>query len=107
DGQRCLLSDRGFSSPIDQGEHMAFDFNLRADAFIRFAFLDYKTVLGREMPESIRRALKKGPKIVHVTYQTNDLPALDVFHRRVIEQSYERVYCSGKVPYGAIVLAPV
>jgi hypothetical protein len=104
--QRCLLSDRGFSSPIEQGEHMAFDFNLCANAFIRFAFLDYKTVLGREMPEFIRRGLKSGPKLVHVTYQTNDLPALDVFHHRVIEQSYKNVYCSGKVVYGATVLPP-
>jgi hypothetical protein len=70
DEQRCLLSDRGFSSPVDQGEHMAFDFNLCANAFIRFAFLDYKTVLGREMPESIRRGLKRGPKLA----SSRDLP---------------------------------
>jgi hypothetical protein len=104
--QRCLLSDRGFSSPIEQGAHLAFDFNLCATALIRFAFLDYKTVLGRDMPESIRRGLKRGPKLVHVTYQTNDLLALDVFHRRVIEQSYEKVYCSGKAAYSANVLPP-
>lgn len=105
--QRCLLSDRGFSSPIEEGEHMAFDFNLCANAFVRFVFLDYKAVSGGEVPESIRRGLTKGPKVVHVTYQTNDLPALDVFHRRVIEQSYEKVYCSGKAAYSVKVLPPI
>jgi hypothetical protein len=107
DDQRCLLSDRGFSSPIEQGKHMAFDFNLCENSFIRFLFLDYKTVLGREMPEFIKRGLQRGPKVVRVTYQKNDLPALDVFHRRVIEQSYEHVYSSEKVVYSATVLPPV
>lgn len=86
---------------------MVFDFNLCATAFIRFDFLDYKTVLGRDMPEFIRRGLKMGPKPVHVAYRTNDLLAWDVFHRRVIEQSYEKVYCSGKAAYNVSVLPPV
>jgi hypothetical protein len=105
--QRCLLSDRSFSSPIDQQEHMAFDFNLCAHAFIRFAFLDHKTALGRKLPEAIRRGLQRGPKPVYVTYYTDDLQALDIFHRRVIEQSNKKVYCSARAVYSASVLAPV
>jgi hypothetical protein len=104
--QRCLLSDRGFSWPIEQGKHMVFDFNLGANAFIRYAFLDYETVLGRPMPEFIKRGLLRGPKVVRVSYLTNDLPALDVFHRRVIEQAHQHVYCSTKDIYTATVLAP-
>ena len=103
--QRCLLSDRGFSWPIEQGKHMAFDFNLGANAFVRYAFLDYETVLGRPMPEFIKRGLQRGPKIVRVSYLTDDFPALYVFHRRVIEQAHQNVYCSGKDVYGATVLA--
>jgi hypothetical protein len=104
DQERCLLSDRGFSWPIEQGKHMGFDFNLGASAFIRYAFLDHETVLGRPVPEFIRRGLSLGPKIVRVSYLTNDLPALDVFHRRVIEQAHQRVYCSTKGVYNAVML---
>ncbi|MDR3570607.1 MAG: hypothetical protein P4L81_00180 [Candidatus Pacebacteria bacterium] len=107
DEHKCLLSDRGFSSPIDQNLHLSFDFNLTSSAFIRYVFLDYKTVLGGELPESIRRGLELGPKLVKVSYQSNDLPALDIFHRRVIEQSYKNVYCSGKTAYGATILPPL
>lgn len=103
--QRCLLSDRGFSWPIEQGKHMAFDFNLGANAFARYAFLDYETVLGRPMPEFIKRGLIGEPKIVRVSYLTDDLQALDVFHRRVIEQAHGHVYCSAKDVYSATVLA--
>jgi hypothetical protein len=105
DHERCLLSDRGFSWPIEQGKHMAFDFNLGANAFIRYAFLDYETVLGRSMPAFIRRGLLLGPKIVRVSYFTNDLRALDVFHHRVIEQAHQHVYCSAKDVHSATALA--
>ncbi len=103
--QRCLLSDRGFSSPInDQGENLVFDFNLCTNAFIRFAWLDYQTILKQAMPDSVRNGLAMGPTPVHVSYLTNDLLALDAFHRRVIEQCYEKVYCSGKTAYSANIL---
>ncbi|MEI9931366.1 MAG: hypothetical protein WDM89_12690 [Rhizomicrobium sp.] len=102
--QFCLLSDRGFSSPIEQGAHMAFDFNLSARAFIRFAFLNYEAVLGRPVPEGILRGLQSGPKVIQVSYLTDDLPALDVFHRRVVEQSHKSVYCAGTDIYSAQVL---
>ena len=48
------------------------------------------------MPEFIKRGLQRGPKIVRVSYLTDDFPALYVFHRRVIEQAHQNVYCSGK-----------
>lgn len=102
--QFCLLSDRGFSSPIEQGTHMAFDFNLSARAFIRFAFLNQEAVLGRPVPEGILQGLRSGPKVVRVSYLTDDLPALDVFHRRVVEQANKSVYCAGTEIYSARVL---
>lgn len=97
--ERCLLSDRGWTVPIPEGENLAFDFNLSAQAFIRYAFLDYDAVLGRPLPLMIRDGLSRGPKVVHLSYLHNDLVSLDVFHRRIIEQSFERVFSSGLTPH--------
>jgi hypothetical protein len=81
--ERCLLSDRSLTSPVPQDQHLVFDFNLSAQAFIRYAFLNYEALLGSPLPPGIRL----GPKQVQVSYLDDDLIALDAFHRRVIEQS--------------------
>ena len=106
DDQCCLLSDRGFSHPIDQEPNLVFDFNLCSNAFIRYAFLNHVSVFGRQLPEAIARGLKLGPKLVMVQYRPNDLFALDVFHRRAVEQCFESVYCSSKTPYRVTVMPP-
>ena len=98
--ERCLLSDRGFSSPIPQDTHLVFDFNLRSDAFIRFAFMDVEAVLGHPVPDWFQRAMTGRRKPVQISYLTDDFVALDSFHRRVVEQCCERVFCSGAAPYG-------
>ena len=97
--ERCLLSDRGWTVPIPDGENLVFDFNFSAQAFIRYAFLDYDAVLKRPMPPLIRDSLSRGPKVVHLSYLHDDLASLDVFHRRIIEQSFERVFSSGLTPF--------
>ena len=102
--ERCLLSDRGWTVPIPEGENLAFDFNLGAQAFIRYAFLDYDAVLGRPLPLVIREGLSRGPKVVHLSYLHDDLVSLKVFHRRIIEQSFERVFSSGLTPYDVTVI---
>jgi hypothetical protein len=104
--ERCLVSDRGVTSPIPQEAHLVLDFNLCAHAFIRYAFLDYHAVLGRPIPEGVLAGLHSGPKQVQVSYLTDDYAALDVFHRRILEQSYERIYCSTAQPYGVVVKQP-
>jgi len=104
--ERCLLSDRGVSSPIAQDPHLVFDFNLSAHAFIRYAFVDYAAVLGRPVPLGILAGLGRGPKMVNISYLVDDLPALEGFHRRMVEQAFERVYCSGPAPYGVSVVGP-
>ncbi len=104
--ERCLVSDRGVTSPIPQEAHLVFDFNLSAHAFIRYAFLDYHAMLGRRAPADILAGLQRGPKQVQVSYLTDDYSALDVFHRRVVEQSYRRIYCSTTQPYGVVVRQP-
>ena len=103
--ERCLLSDRGVSSPIPQDPHLVFDFNLRSDAFIRFIFIDLKAVLGHPVPERIQRAMVRRLKPVQLSYPTDDVAALRSFHHRVVEQCYERVYCSVPKPvwpYGEV-----
>jgi len=44
--ERCLLSDRGFSSPIPEDKHLVFDFNLRSDAFVREVISDRGMTIG-------------------------------------------------------------
>jgi hypothetical protein len=101
--ERCLLSDRGLTSPVAQNPHLVCDFNLGAQAFIRYAFIDNEAVHGGPLPTTIVRGLSRGPKQVHMSYCHDDLAALDLFHRRAIEQSFSRVFCSGLSPYGVTV----
>lgn len=101
DSERCLLSDRGFSQPIEDGPHMAFSFNLCSSAFVDYIFADPATLLqGKAPPEFIARALadreRLGQKLIEVTFRRNDLGMLARFNRRVIEQCYESVCCSKK-----------
>lgn len=103
DAERCLLSDRGWTVPVPEDRHLVFDFNLNAQAFIRYAFLDYEAALGRPLPPMIRQGLSWGLKVAQVSYLHNDLVALSVFHRRIIEQSFKRVFSSGLSPYGVMV----
>ncbi len=104
--QRCLLSDRSISWPVEQADHLVLDFNLCSTAFIRFASLSHDTVVPSGIPPMIRAGLRRGPKQMHVSFVTDDLKMLEVFHRRVIEQCHGSVYCSGRDPYGVTVLPP-
>lgn len=101
DEDRCLLSDRGFSQPIPDGAHMAMSFNLCSNAFIDYIFADAaKLVEGRASPEFLSYALsnwKRRPQAtINVTMTRNNRDMLARYNRRVIEQCYERVYCSAK-----------
>jgi hypothetical protein len=101
--ERCLLSDRGWTVPVPEDRHLVFDFNLTAQAFIRYAFLDYEAALGYPLPPIIRQGLSQGPKVVQLFYLHDDFVSLGVFHRRIIEQSFERVFSSGLSPYSVTV----
>lgn len=102
DDGRCLLSDRGFSQPIADGPNMmSFSFNLSANAFVDYAFVDPATLLqGKADPEFIAYAIGEWERLpekqVNVTFQRNNLEVLARFNRRTIEQCYRRVYCSTK-----------
>lgn len=108
DSARCLLSDRGFSQPIEDGPHMAFSFNLCSTAFVDFIFADPgKLVQGKASPDFIADAVSSWeslPKQINVTFIRNNLDVLARYNRRVIEQCYRRVYCSAKS--GLVLSAP-
>jgi hypothetical protein len=101
DNDRCLLSDRGFSQPIPDGANMAMSFNLCSTAFVDFVFSDPGALLqGQASPEFLAMALsgwKRRPQAtINVTVLRNHRDMLARYNRRVIEQCYERVYCSTK-----------
>jgi hypothetical protein len=107
DQDRCLLSDRGYSQPIQDGEHMAFSFNLCSTAFIHYLFADPgKLVQGRASPEFLAHVLaswERRPQVqLDVTHIRNDRALLACYNRHVVEQCHERVYCSAK---GRLVLS--
>jgi hypothetical protein len=101
DSARCLLSDRGFSQPIEQGSHMGFSFNLCATAFVDYVFLDPATSLqGKASPQFVAQAIANWERLpekqISVTFLRNNLDMLARFNHRAIEQCYKRVYCSVK-----------
>jgi hypothetical protein len=101
DNDRCLLSDRGFSQPIEDGAHMAFSFNLCATAFVDFMFGDRATLLRDKGPPAfVAQALASFERLpenqINVTFLRNNRQMLARFNRRAIEQCYKRVYCSAK-----------
>jgi hypothetical protein len=101
DSARCLLSDRGFSQPVEDGPHMGYSFNLCATAFVDFVFLDPATTLqGKASPEYISWAIANWERLpekqIRVTFTRNNMEMLARFNHRAIEQCYKRVYCSVK-----------
>ena len=101
DSAGCLLSDRGFSQPIEDGPHMAFSFNLCATAFVHYFFSDPATLLqGKASPEFLANALAIRESLpqaqITVTHVRNNLDMLARYNRRVVEQCYNHVYCSAK-----------
>jgi len=101
DDAGCLLSDRGFSQPIEDGPHMAFSFNLCSTAFVHYFFSDPAVLLqGKASPEFLANALAAHESLpqaqISVTHVRNNLDVLACYNMRVVEQCYERVYCSMK-----------
>jgi len=101
DDASCLLSDRGFSQPIEDGAHMALSFNLCSTAFVHYFVSDPATLLkDKAHPEFLANALAARERLlppqINVTFRRNDLDMLARYNRRVVEQCYERVFCATK-----------
>lgn len=98
---RCLLSDRGFSQPIEGSVHMGFSFNLCSTAFVHYFVSDPAVLLkDKAHPEFLANALAARERLlppqINVTFRRNDLDMLALYNRRVVEQCYERVFCAAK-----------
>lgn len=100
DSDRCLLSDRGFSQPIEDGPHLGFSFNLCATAFVDFIFADPSVLLqGQAAPEFIAQTLtsmERREQPVNVRFLRNDRDMLVRYNRRAVDQCYRSVFCSVK-----------
>jgi hypothetical protein len=99
DTERCLLCDRGSSSPIPQEHGLVLDFNLRGDAFVRYGFYKFNASIVRA-PADVVASVMRGPKRIHANRHDNDLVQLGIFNQRVVDQAHSRIFCSTKTPYG-------
>lgn len=99
--KRCVLSDRGFSSPLPE-PHASFSFNLSSTAFIVYLFASIDHLkLPYVPPPDVLDLYKKQQKTVRVIPYVNDLPALEKYNQNAIYQCHHAVYSSSRLIYGA------
>lgn len=100
DEHACLLSDRGFSEPLRNGDdRMAFDFNLYSKGFIRYTFSTIDSVAPSSTPKRVIDLFKETKKVI-AHHRRNDLEALQIYNRHVVYQCYENVFCSQPKCFG-------
>lgn len=104
DTKTCLLSDRGFSEPLNDDNHLAFDFNLYSHGFIRFLFFKIDSLAPLHYSKNHIESFKSAQKIIKVEPIFNDLHELQIYNQNVIYQSYEKVFNSSLDCYGAVVI---
>jgi hypothetical protein len=100
DDKTCLLSDRGYSIPLPQEEHMAWDFNLYSRGFIRYMFGNINTLAPANAPKSLLETFKSRPKSIDVHNIVNDLGALEQYNKHVVYQCCNNVFNSTVECYG-------
>jgi hypothetical protein len=99
--KRCLLSDRGYATPLPHEPHLSFSFNLCSTAFIVYVFaLIEKVSLPNVPPPSVIDFYLSQHKDVRVLSFTNDLAALARYNQNVVYQCHHAVYSSSPLPYG-------
>lgn len=100
DQKICLLSDRGFTNPIDQDGVMSFDFNLNRHNFIRFVFADIQLLSPAWATEEIITRYSEQPKNIQLSVFKNDMERLDSYNKLVVYQSFEHVFAAEEKPFG-------
>lgn len=96
----CLLSDRGYSIPLPEGKHMAWDFNLYSNGFIRYVFSNLDSFASVNAPKELIGNIKSMPKSITVRNIVNDLSALEQYNKHVVYQCHQNVFNSSTVCYG-------
>jgi hypothetical protein len=99
--KRCLLSDRGYATPLPQESHLSFSFNLSATAFIVYLFADIENLNLPDVPSKVIDLYRTERKDVRVVPFTNDLAALARYNQNVVYQCHHAVYSSSRLVYGA------
>ncbi|MFA5215452.1 hypothetical protein [Sulfuricurvum sp.] len=100
DVKTCLLSDRGYSIPLPEDDHMAWDFNLYKHGFIRYIFGNLDLLAPASASKQLIDRLKAKPKSIDVHNITNDLNALAQYNRNVVYQCNQNVFNSSTECYG-------
>jgi hypothetical protein len=101
DEHSCLLSDRGFSTPADEDECLAFDFNLHSKGFIRYTFVEVDSKVPAWMSKDQVDVFKE-TKRIEARHIRNDLEALKIYNRHVAYQCHSQVFCSDLECYGLV-----
>lgn len=100
DNKTCLLSDRGYNIPIE-GTHMAWDFNLCSNSFIRYLFGNIDALPAAKIaPKELVAMFKTRPKSIDVHHQINDLVTLEKYNRQAVYQCFNTVFSSSIDCYG-------
>jgi hypothetical protein len=99
--KRCLLSDRGFASPLPDEPHLSFNFNLCSTAFITYLFGSVDDIkLPVAPPPHIIERYKTLGKTVYVHPFVNDFAALARYNQNVVYQCHRTVYSSSRTMHG-------
>lgn len=96
----CVVSDRGYTIPVPAGKHIAFDFNLSSNAFIRYMFGDLESLIPMGVSQKIIDMYKVKKKEVKVISFEDDMNALEVYNQRTLYQCHSRIYSSAKENHG-------
>ena len=94
--EKCLLSDRSFSTNLREPHVDGMDFNLRHDAFIRYVFASRKAMLPPNTRPNLMALCETLDPKVDVYYFVDDMTQLRYFNMNVINQSHSRVFCAAK-----------
>lgn len=101
----CLLSDRGFTMPLQNDSEFAFEFNLASCAFVTYAFFDPRARLEQQFadratrdPAFVERAVAELRAQVKISLHVDDLPQLARYNQITAFQCFSTVYAAHPQP---------
>lgn len=100
DDKTCLLSDRGYSIPTPENDHMAWDFNLNSNSFIRYGFGNIDSLSQSILCKELIESFKNRPKSIEAYHIKNDLNELEKYNKNVVYQCKNNVFNSSTECYG-------
>ena len=100
DDHSCLLSDRGYSIPLPDEDHIVWDFNLYSKGFIRYAFGNLDKLAPPNAPKELITKYKSQPKSIDVHNIVNDLNTLREYNINVVYQCHSKVFSSSSTCFG-------